>query len=350
MSWLHRSNRFTLVAATALFSSVPVFGGSFLTSLNFAQSEEAINHPVLYFGTGGERTIRVCLDPAGTDADVREPIVERTIATWNALAPQSNNLTTDVPAGSVDFETVLLHELGHCLFGLGHSNIAIPQDFVAGQATNADPGENELFDYGPGPDGAPGSLDDLRGDDVNRFWFPRFDNYPYLLLGPIDQTMYSRDLKDLPSGSVFAASANRLSGQVVVPPVGATTESVMNGYTIPGEAKRALQHDDVATFLYAASGLDELAGSSDDYTVNVVFQGQTTMDCDLIIEDFSSILGVTPVGVCNVVGIGVGGDIQHFRIAGQSTIQLDPNIDWYYGPEVFSDGFEDGTTGQWSPE
>ena len=127
-------------------------------------------------------------------------------------------------------------------------------------------------------------------------------------------------------------------------------EAVMNAYVLPSEGRRTLQHDDVATFLFAASGLDETAGTSDDYTVDIVYQGRTRTGCDVVIEDLP--LDGTP-GVaarCQVAGILIGGSVQHFRIAGESQIQVlrGDQEDWYYGAEVFIDDFESGDTSSWT--
>jgi len=316
-----------LVLMLGLTAVQPVFAGSYLTDINFAQDENAVNHPVLYVGGGGVHTIRVCLDPQITDVDLREPSIERAIATWNAMSPQSNNVTADVPADFVDFESAVLHEMGHCFFGLAHPNLGLSGDVIAGLASQADVGPNGVFDIGLGGDGQPGSVDDSRGDDINRVWYYTFDNYPFLVTLPVDKTTYSRDLDDLPPGSLFAANANRLSGPVSTPSV-TNTESVMNAYILPTEGRKILQHDDISTFLYAASGLDEMAGTADDYTVEIVYQGRTTIDCDVLIEGLPSGAPPGAAGLCEADAIGIGGAKQHFRIAGLSRVQMaDDDVD-----------------------
>lgn len=332
-----------------MLACVPVVdGGAFRIDINIGQDERAVNHPILYLGTGGVRTIRDCLDPEIEDVDVGEPAVERALETWSGMLPTSGNITMDVPEGLVDFESALLHELGHCLFGLAHPNLGLGEDLVAGQASNASPGVNGSFDIGLGSDEAPGSVDDARGDDINRVWFYTFDNYPFFLTTPIDETSYSRDIDDLPPGSSFAANANRLSGLVAQPQV-AETEAVMNAYVLRTEARRSLQHDDVATFLYAASGLDQKAETADDYTVDIVYQGRTVNGCDVVIEDLPPDAPPAAAGLCESGAILIGGSTQHFRLAGVSRVQMGgAEVGWFYGAEVFEDGFESGDTGSWS--
>jgi hypothetical protein len=335
-----------------LLCAPPALAGAFLTNINIGQQVNAVNHPLLYVGNGGELTVRVCLDPAIADVDARESAVERALATWSAMLPESDNIETDVPMGEADFETVILHELGHCLFGLAHPNLGMRvEDTTLGFATNSEPGSNGVFEIGVGDDMQPGSTDDSRGDDVNRVWFYKADNYPYLWTSPVDETTYSRDPADLPPMSTFAANPNRLAGPVAQPPV-SNTEAAMNGFAVLEEARRELQHDDVATVLYAASGLDEKAETSDDYTVNIVYRGQTTEGCDVLIEDIPAGGGTVPpnaAGFCDVDAIGIGGADPHFRIAGLARLQVSDNFDWFYGSEVFADGFETGDTSEWTP-
>ena len=115
-----------LVLMLGLTAVQPVFAGSYLTDINFAQDENAVNHPVLYVGGGGVHTIRICLDPQITDVDLREPSIERAIATWNAMSPQSNNVTADVPADFVDFESESLKALCCMKWGIASLVSLIP--------------------------------------------------------------------------------------------------------------------------------------------------------------------------------------------------------------------------------
>ena len=59
------------------------------------------------------------------------------------------------------------------------------------------------------------------------------------------------------------------------------TEAVMQQGTYFDEAQRKLGHDDVATISYAASGLDEQAGTADDYAVRLEYGGISSTDCDV---------------------------------------------------------------------
>ncbi len=48
--------------------------------------------------------------------------------------------------------------------------------------------------------------------------------------------------------------------------------------TFTDEDQRRLNHDDVATALYGMAGLDEIAGTPDDYTLGLSYAGLTTVN------------------------------------------------------------------------
>ena len=130
-----------------------------------------------------------------------------------------------------------------------------------------------MFDLNPGPDGVIGSSDDVRGDDVNLHWFRMSNNNPFTIAPTVDSSTYTRNIANLPSGHTFPANADfSVSSLLGVP----NTEAVMQQRTFLDEAQRTLAHDDVATFQYAMAGLDETAGTADDYTVTLTYAGLTT--------------------------------------------------------------------------
>src|SRR5262245_37328875 len=118
--------RRALIATVLLALAVGTAGaGSFVGSESI--DPDLIVHPTGYTGTGGPLTVTVCIDPASPNASSMEVSVQNAIATWNGLTPTSPNLvlgtSNDVPATGFDFESVVLHEMGHCL-GLGHANLS----------------------------------------------------------------------------------------------------------------------------------------------------------------------------------------------------------------------------------
>ena len=148
-----------------------------------------------------------------------------------------------------DFESVALHELGHAL-GLGHPNLEVSIR-VGDDYTNSTTGANGTFDLARGPDGILGSRDDQRGDDLNLHWFRKSNNNPFTIDSTIDSTTYSSDVKDLPAGHNYPANANRRVGAALGV---ANTEAVMQSGLFADEARRTLNHDDVATLRFAMSG------------------------------------------------------------------------------------------------
>lgn len=85
---------------------------------------QAIMHPVGWTGGAGIHEVRVCaIDPL-------KPATRRAVFMWNNLTPMIGNcggsgcfVADDDPPPSApkDAMSVILHELGHCAFGLGHS-------------------------------------------------------------------------------------------------------------------------------------------------------------------------------------------------------------------------------------
>lgn len=229
---------------------------------------DIVTHPIGYDGTGEVITVTVGIDPASANsADMVIP-TQNVVTTINALMETTGNLqTANVPFTEYDFESVLLHEMVHSL-GLGHTNVG--GSGASNEYTNSDEGTNGVYDLDDGTDNIIGSADDIRGDDVNLNWFRTSNNNPFTIAGTVDATTYSRDLTDLPGGDTYSANA---SVDVAVGLGIADTEAVMQQGTPNGQAQRTLGHDDVAGLRYGMSGIDETAGSGDDYTLVLNYIG-----------------------------------------------------------------------------
>ena len=338
----------TAIAGAALLAPI-CQGGAFLTTaISIFAEADSITHTYLYVGAGGQRTVRICVDPDFADIDRAEPAIERAVETWNGLSAETGNLDQGtVPSDRADFETTALHELGHCALGLGHPNLGFRISQPDGTNiffTNSEVGPNAAFEFDPS-DVTPGSLDDSRGDDVNRMWFNTFDNNPFVLAGPIDGATYSNDLADLPVGSSFAANANRFVGASLPNPV-FDTEAVMTAVAFFGESRLELMADDVAVAQFARTGKDSVAGSTDDYDVVLEYGGRSndSAACDVIFRTDPN-LGFP--AICDVSGISIGDN--QFRLAGDGIIRMasPSDVSWFYGAEVFTDGFESGNTTAW---
>lgn len=303
-----------------------------------------ITHPNTYTGTGGEITVTFCVNPASESmADL--DISARNVATvWNTLSPTTGNVllgaNNDIPAGAVDFESTLLHELGHCI-GLAHPNLATESGVPAADRdyTQSGDGPNNTFDLNFGADGLRGSSDDIRGDDNNRHWFRTVDNNPFTIGGTVDVSTYSVDLLDLPAGDLFATNADRnVSGLFGLP----LTEAVMQQGAFADEDQRRVGHDDVATLRLGMAGVDEIQGTADDYTVNVEYIG-VAPNCDVQLN----VTG-TAFAFCSINSATVSAP-NHLRI-NNANIQLGSatNFNWFFNPnllvilaeEFFEDGFE----------
>ncbi|MEN8206218.1 MAG: Ig-like domain-containing protein [Pseudomonadota bacterium] len=196
------------------------------------------------------------------------------------------------------------------------------------ESTKSTDGNNNVFDVDAGTDGVTGSSDDIRGDDVNLHWFRISNNDPFTIDSIVDETTYSINLSALPSGHLFAANAERNVSALLG--YGSNTEAVMQQGTSFDEAQRTLTHDDVATLLYASSGVDEQASNSDDYTIRLEYGGISSTNCDISM----SITSTTGLAFCSVSGTRVGAPPKrHFRLT-SATIEFGGSFNWFFNDET----------------
>jgi hypothetical protein len=315
------------VLAAALLMPGIATAGAYIFAEDYG--EDIILHPSGYSGTGGTLTIRICITPNTYNAAAMEIPVQNNINIYNALQPTTGNLVSgaanNIPSGALDFESVSLHEIGHCL-GMAHVNLASESGLSEPDRnyTISTTGNNATYDVNAGTDGVRGSSDDIREDDINLHWFNRSTNDPFTIDSPVDAGTYSRNLADLPSGHGYAANGDRaVAGLLGV----ANTETVMQQGTFFDEAQRTLTHDDVATLQLAASGIDEAAGTTDDYTINLEYGGiSSSSSCDIQIAFDDSQTGL---GVCQVSGGSIPGRPGHWRIS-SANIYFNTGYNWFF--------------------
>lgn len=290
---------------------------------------EIITHPPGYSGQTEELIVTVGISPLSPHAVAMEIPVQNAINTWNQLAPTIGNVRFDealVPRHMFDFESVVLHELGHCI-GLGHPNLASESGLGGADKdfTSTTRGGNNRFDLNSGADGVIGSGDDRRGDDVNLHWFNKENNNPFVLPEIVDRTTYSQNLADLPVGHFFAANADRdLSLLLGLP----ESEAVMQQGIFPGEARRTLVADDIATLRIAMSGLDGRQGTTDDYTLVLQYAGFT--DRADIVVGFNDAVAFS---ACRITGSFLPHRDDHIVIR-EGQISFNPGFDWFFNPEL----------------
>ena len=329
--------RALIVAGLAGTSGFALAGAYISSSGSFP---DRITHPSGYTGTGGVLEVSVCIAPTSESIADMEVSVQNAIFNWNQLTPVSPNLflggSNDIPSGQVDFESTVVHEIGHCI-GLAHPNAATESGLPNEDRnyTKAGQGSNGSFDLNPGADGIKGSADDLRGDDISLHWFNP-DNNPFVLTEPVDVSNYSVELADLPSGDTFAANPDRTVGNALGFP---DSEAVMQQGAFFDEDQRQLGVDDVAMIRLAASGLDETEGTADDYQLQLVYGGVQS-GCDITVQVTGTSFAFCSVGTATISG-------RHRRVT-SATVQMGSasSYDWYFNqtsvaPElIFDDGFE----------
>ena len=296
---------------------------------------DVITHPSPYTGSGGTVTVRVCIDPTSPNAIDMEYSVQNNIDVFNQMTPTHDNLKTgnnnNIPSGYIDFESVALHEIGHCL-GLAHINAATESGLSGSEQnyTKSADGLNDSWDLDAGADGVIGSSDDIRGDDINLVWFRKSNNDPFTMDSIVDSTTYSRKLSDLPTGHSYAANADRavskLLGYV-------KTEAVMQQGTFYDEAQRTLGHDDVATLRYAASGVDERetggGRTRDNYDIVLEYGGISDSNCDINLK----ITDTNSLAFCEANGAYIGSPAnQHTRIT-TASIEFGDGYNWFFNTD-----------------
>lgn len=294
-----------------------------------ANGLDVVTHPIGYTGTGGIVSVSVGIDPSSVNAASMVIPVQNVICTFNDLVATTGNVllggANDVGASEVDFESVLLHEMGHSL-GLAHANAATESGLtgVDQNYTKATDGTDNVFNLDDGVDNVIGSEDDVRGDDVLLHYFRISNNDPFTIDATVDGTTYSRDVADLPVGDNFATNADRSVGAAIGV---VSTECAMQQGTFSDEAQRSLGHDDVAGLRYAMAGLDEVAGTADDYTLVLTYAGLTAT-ADIVI-DFDN--AQTGFAVSQSGGTFIGAD--HIAVTTNS-IYFNDGFSWYFNPVV----------------
>ena len=309
------------LAATPFLVPGAATGGAFFTSGG------GPTYPIGYDGNGTPSLdVEVCLVPSmsGEDRRLAERPLRNAMARWNKGQPTTANLRDNFIAGGIDFESVALHELGHCI-GLAHpnlgGNLARPQI----NATQSSAGPDGRLNLDPGADGVHGSADDPRQDDVNRYLFRRGVNDPFSMPEIVDATTYTTDLAALPNRDLYPANAERRVGELAGLPF---TEAAMQHDIFVRQTARTPSHDDVSALRYAESGFDGRQGTADDYDLNLVWGGVSS-GCDIQVE-FDPNVGLAR---CAASFSGNGQPGSATLLSGRISFGTRGQFDWFFDDE-----------------
>ena len=327
-------------ASLLLFLSASAQAGLFLFA-EIDRNPNIITHPTGYTGGNGQHLeISVCIDPGSERGSDLEIPVQNAIQVWNRLNPMVGNVVrpnNDLEFTAYDVESVLLHEIGHCI-GLAHPNLA------SESASKSDPpltideqsyaktlrGGNNEFDLNPGIDDVIGSREDLRGDDVNLNWFQRGVNNPFSMPSKIDSTTYTTDVSQLPQGHTWVeiAAFDVWTLRSVSPTVAVMFQGIFNR-----ETRRELSHDDAAMVRLGMAGTDRIQDTDKDYTFELQYGGIRT-GCNINVS-----MGGNGFGFC-AVGASSGGGLpnNHFRITSANiTVGSTSNFNWHFNTVLRED-------------
>lgn len=373
----------------------------------------AIMHPPGYTGSGGALNVPVCVEAA---PQLVGP-TQRAIATWNELAPTLLNCTgtnncevwEEIPTaslGPMDAESVLLHEIGHCI-GLDHVNMreesALPFGNFTGRCdldtslccnewtsfapvvnaseilnTNGLRGDhldlavNEcpstFTDLAPvegltcsatqgvpcaaPPECCPSPPPPVPLSPINITWFRDDDNDPFAVdNGQIDSLYFTRVLSRLPAGHLGPRAANRLVAESMGSPA---TQAAMYGLVTRGSHVRGLTADDTNMLRMGMSGADRSANTADDYRVVLQYRGSCVGAA--IKVRFTPIPSAGRCVANAQLSFGSQGPVPiHWSlipVTPSTTLFVDIDSDaidpWDFGPGLFLSGMENGDLSEWS--
>jgi hypothetical protein len=110
------------VGAACVALTMAIGGARDAHSFAYIFSGDLITHALGYTGVGGTINITVGIDTTSDFAVDMIILTQNVVNSWNGLLPTTGNLNSIGISGTqVDYESTLLHEMGHSL-GLAHVN------------------------------------------------------------------------------------------------------------------------------------------------------------------------------------------------------------------------------------
>lgn len=339
-------SRLMLASAVALAFVAPAHAGKFLTETN-----GRVTHPFGYTGTGGDRIIDVCLDPTAMPiAGDPTQATENVLAEFNRLQGSIGNVVNaagaGVPGGSLDYESFLMHELGHCM-GLDHHVMGPSEVSCTVGSTcvnnphlffsNTDRGGNNVYDADDGADNARGTSDDARGDDTNMVYFRIGSNNPFVDAPIADRTTYTQSptypgadtAPEMVSNFSPCVQGTATSNTGLANGQPATTD-IMVPILCTANVVRDLSPNDRTMFRIARAGRDGTVGTSDDYTTTLNFLGTDQTGCDIQVRFVAGSGFFCSVGLTTLSGGDTSIVDHNDPDPFPGVVTLDRSVTWFF--------------------
>jgi hypothetical protein len=187
---------------------------------------------------------------------------------------------------------------------------------------------------------------------VDVSWYRQADNNPFTIDGTvIDRNTFTRRSDLLPPTHNYIRNGNRAVAEAtLIEP----SQSVMYSLLRSGDQHYSLLADDVNMVRMGMTGVDRLAGTSDDYIIALI-SAYNCSTADIQVSLTDDFIPADSNGGCVAdIDQSFPGNSLHYSVVSSSGqpkifIELNPMAPWNFDvPLIYREGFENGEIGGWS--